>query len=219
MKWIQKSEPAEYRVWCTPAEDWNPDWAALDEDRPMKRLLKLALLAEQGEVCCYCEVRISQDAMLIEHLVPRAQVRGSSAEIAYDNLLASCPARPKRTPRRLRTCGDRKGDRALPLTPLQPRCEHAFTFGSDGSVRARPGEHEEDGKTALQILGLDSEDLTRQRAAALSPWLEILEELTADEFDRLVVAHRQPGADGKLAEFSGAVIQVLSRYRDAGQAP
>lgn len=68
MKLIPKSgPPPDYAQWCTATEDWNPSWGALQDDRPMRRLVVQALVAEQQGLCAYCNERISLPA------VPTAQ--------------------------------------------------------------------------------------------------------------------------------------------------
>lgn len=68
MKYIQKrQEPASFTEWKSKAsEDWQPTWEILRSSE--KRDLHDALLREQGYICCYCEMRITQQNSHIEHL-------------------------------------------------------------------------------------------------------------------------------------------------------
>lgn len=53
-----------------------------------KEELQKALLKEQGYICCYCGVQISEDNMRIEHFYPKSQ--NAFCTFNYDNLHAAC---------------------------------------------------------------------------------------------------------------------------------
>lgn len=67
MKHIRKgAEPQEFTAWKAMANaSWQPTYGALSG--APKGALKQALMAEQGDICCYCERRLILDDSHIEH--------------------------------------------------------------------------------------------------------------------------------------------------------
>lgn len=214
MRRISKVEPQEYRTWRTPGEDWAPSYAAMGRDT--RGVLESGLLREQGWLCCYCNARIDEHRMLVEHLTPQSGTRGTPLDIDYENLLASCPEQPGGVPTRSRSCGDRKGDRRLAVTPLDADCEDLFVYAADGGVAPAPGlARSEDAREALGILGLDSRRLQGQRALVLEPLIELFAmdpPVTEEELAKIRRACDAPGPEGRLPEFCVAVAQLLDRY-------
>lgn len=90
MKYIPKDsirEPESMRRWKQLAvNDPNYDYEYLP-GKERKDLLD-ALIEEQGYICCYCGMEISDETSLVEHLTPQSSDPHLSLE--YTNLLASC---------------------------------------------------------------------------------------------------------------------------------
>lgn len=218
MKHIAKrSPPDEYRAWCTATDGWKPSWAALCDDRPMRRRVVEALLAEQGSLCAYCNARVSGEngRHHIEHLLPRrlldpgvalepderlglerSAVPREALDIDHRNLLACCPNKVDKHGQA--GCGDSKGSRVLPLTPLDPGCEAAFRYLPTGTIESELAE----GRATIHILRLDRPELARARREALAGWLLVLDDpmttpahvqrlLEADPPPEFVIAARQ----------------------------
>jgi uncharacterized protein (TIGR02646 family) len=183
----------------------------------MRRYLVDALLAEQGHLCAYCNVRIGREPGRhhIEHLLPRRLIDPTvrltteeSASIAqsgisrdrlgidHRNLLACCPNKDGKDGKD--GCGDKKGAQLLPMTPLEPRCEEVFRYLLTGTIEADL----EQGRTAIRVLGLDRPELTRARREALEGWLQIADELTREQVQQLLEHESLP-------EFVIAARQLL----------
>lgn len=229
MKRIRKSSPpGEYASWCMPTRDWKPSWAALDDDRSMRRVLVAALVKDQRGLCAYCNARITpqRGRYHVEHLLPRRlskpdapldDIQSQAVErsgiprerldIDYRNLLACCPNQTGS--RGSKGCGDYKSDRVLSLTPLQPQCEAAFRYGVNGGIESEQSE----GVDAIRILGLGRPALQRARREALEGWLEVLDELL-DELEGLPAQQLRARLeerldDDPLPEFVVAARQLL----------
>lgn len=225
---IKRAPPREYQAWCAATDDWKPSWAALCDDRPMRRSVIAALLVEQGSLCAYCNARISGEhgRHHIEHLLPRRLVDpagelGSEAaqsiersgiprdrlDIDYRNLLACCPNKEGKTG--TSGCGDHKGGGLLPLTPLDPSCETAFQYLLTGGV-VSPLEA---GQEAITLLGLDRRPLEQARRKVLEGWLEVALEVEATLPEDQCAAYLQRLLDAEpLPEFVVAATQLLRTF-------
>jgi hypothetical protein len=225
MRYIRKSgPPREYAAWCTPNDTgWNPSWGALRGAE--RRSLVKALLVEQGHLCCYCNCRVTErpEHHHVEHLLPRrladleAELTAEETasivrfgvprdrlDIDYRNLLACCPNKEGKRGRS--GCGDHKGHRLLPLTPVDARCETAFRYLLSGAVESELTE----GRRAIQVLGLDRSELARARKLALEGWMEVALEVeaTLPENRRSAYIERLLEVD-PLPEFVTAATQLL----------
>jgi uncharacterized protein (TIGR02646 family) len=77
MKFIQKRK--EPIAWKAYRDTEGVTFRAIDE-------LQIALLEEQGYLCCYCLSRITQKTMKVEHWQARSKY--PALILAYTNLLA-----------------------------------------------------------------------------------------------------------------------------------
>lgn len=94
----------------------------------------MALMAEQGYICCYCERRLTNDDSHIEHFRPQSDPTVDPLD--FGNLLCSCQNQLKKG--EPRHCGNLKGewfDRDLLVSPLIPGCEDRFAFTGDGEIK------------------------------------------------------------------------------------
>ena len=201
----------------------------------MRRRLVDALIAEQGHLCAYCNIRIDErpGGHHIEHLLPRRLIASKTPlteeeqasiersgipcdrlDIDHRNLLACCPNKDGK--HGASGCGDHKGPRLLPLTPLEPRCETALRYLPTGAIES----DEDDGARTIQVLKLDRPDLVRARRDALEGWLEVMmdveQALPLDEqarhLQRLLVVEPLP-------QFVIAASQLVQRYLPTDGVP
>lgn len=209
MRWIQKgAEPAalvEYKALANA--DWKPTYDGLDKG-PVRR----ALIREQGGLCCYCGGPIGErpDDCHIEHFV--AQSADESLRLEYSNMLASCQGTDGRS-RVSEHCGQARGTKPVPVSPLSPCCGGFFTWGSDGSVRssAEALKHA-DAETTIQSLRLDTRRLKAAREAAIAGALWGLDELSPEDWRVEARRYEAPGAEGRLVPFCFAIQHVLLSY-------
>lgn len=126
------NEPAgltEYRA--TPNSNYG--------DFRDNQLLRVALVAEQRGLCCYCMCRIVADGqkMKIEHWQSQNNEATRHLQLTYSNLLGACCGN-ERGKANLRHCDTRKGDHALLFNPANPAhaIESRIKYRNNGEVRS-----------------------------------------------------------------------------------
>ncbi|WP_204103507.1 MULTISPECIES: retron system putative HNH endonuclease [Spirulina sp. CCY15215] len=173
MKQIRKQQPPNnFTEWKAKTKAEKTNYSYDNLQNPEKRNIHESLLQEQGYICCYCCGRITLERSHIEHL--KAQVDYPELALDYQNMLASCGS-VKRFPE---YCGNHKGDRELPITPLQYRCEEYFEFLKDGRIRSRKTnlkQEEETEKTeaekTIEILNLNHPEIQDGRVEVFE-WIK-----------------------------------------------
>lgn len=197
--------------------DWLPEWSNLSTD--VKHELHAALMAEQGFICCYCEMRIEVGSSHPEHIHPRSR-NPVEKQLDYENLLASCgresaERRDRSQPVVPRHCGIRKADwydQSKFVSPLDDDCEECFRYAADGQIvlsTVRPIA----AKQTIQRLALDIDKLTAMRRAALDALLDPLPEPA--EIPRLLVGFAQRNSSGQFSPFVSAILYTLRSFGPA----
>ena len=97
MKQINKSSAPQW------FEQWKSDFVEVNNRQPhykvdfagndnegieRRRMLREALIKEQGKICCYCMRRIYNNSAHIEHFFPQESFR--DMDLTYENMFASC---------------------------------------------------------------------------------------------------------------------------------
>lgn len=210
MKHIVKSPPpVEFEDWKKLTnDDWQPAWDYLRGT--LKENLHKHLLAEQGHICCYCEVRISEGSSHIEHLKPRSSFPEDA--LNYQNFLASCQRDLK--PGEPRHCGNLKGnwyDSNLMVSPLSSVCEDRFRYTGDGGICPQSDDNLA-AKETISHLGLGIDKLRALRSKAIEPIINALDSLKNDEIDNLATGFQARNGDGEYAEFCTAIVYILRNY-------
>ncbi len=134
--------------------------------REAKDDLCVALLKEQGAVCCYCTQRIRAATMKIEHRQPQSLY--PERQLDWKNLLGACPGGQGRR-LRFQHCDTRKGDQEISLDPVAG-VERQLRYLSNGELRAgHPDpQHRADLDRELdEVLNLNLDPFKRARLAAL----------------------------------------------------
>ena len=102
-----------------------------------KTTLRLALVTEQGGLCCYCMGRIysKRETMRIEHW--RCQSDHPAEQLNYRNLLGACLGGDGQ-PTRLQHCDTHKGELDLRWNPADPdhHINTRLRYETDGSIRS-----------------------------------------------------------------------------------
>lgn len=215
MKHIVKGEePQDLKDWKSSAnENWQPTWDSLPG--PIKRNLHLALMIEQGFICCYCGKRVSDADSHIEHLKPQAAY--DTETLVYANLLCSCQRLTER--REPLHCGKLKDnwhDEHLLVSPLAADCETRFRFAGDGAIYPRQ-DGDEAARQTIDRLGLDIPKLQAMRSKAIEGVIRDLDDLTSDDLRRFIKVLGQRDESGQYAECCFAVVHVLSTLIPEGQ--
>lgn len=192
-------------------QDWLPEWSNLSTD--VKHELHAALMAEQGFICCYCEMRIKVGSSHPEHIHPRSR-DPVEKQLDYENLLASCgrestERRDRSQPVLPRHCGICKADwydQSKFVSPLDDDCEECFRYTADGQIgpsASRPIA----AKETITRLALDIDKLRAMRRAALDAVLDPLPE--PGEIPKLLAGYSERNEAGKFEPFVSAILYTL----------
>ena len=204
---LKQPEPQQFRDWkLLKNEDWQPSWDNLSG--PVKENLRNSLRTEQGDICCYCERRLSDSDLHIEHLQPQSDSAVDPLE--YANLLCSCQSNLKKG--EPRHCGNLKGswyDAHLLVSPLDPMCEQRFSYTADGAMR--PTNEDDSGAAeTIMRLGLDIPKLKDLRAKTIEPFLA--ESLSPEELQTFVSGYLRKDTEGRYGEFWTTIRHVFEGY-------
>lgn len=200
MRFIFKGgEPVSFTAWKALAnEDWLPSFDNLGN--PQKRDVYNALIKEQKGICSYCERELEGKDYHLEHLNPQAAHNGD--DLDFNNFLCSCLNKTaKGDPLH---CGQEKGDKILPIHPLQSNCQQQFTFTGDGKINGV----DDAASQTIRILALDLGKLNDLRENALDPFLDPT--LTDQELENFVKKYMEDRE--KSNPFLSAVEYVFSDY-------
>ncbi len=193
---VKQGEPGAFADWKARAnENWQPVYDDLAGEP--KNAVKMALMAEQGYICCYCERRLTNDDSHIEHFRPQSDPTVDPLD--FGNLLCSCQNQLKKG--EPRHCGNLKGewfDRDLLVSPLIPGCEDRFAFTGDGEIKSLVDNDLASSET-IKKLGLDIPKLNALRAKAIEPFLD--EGLSPQEMRAFVSGYLNKDASGRFGQF------------------
>ncbi|MDR0336251.1 MAG: TIGR02646 family protein [Planctomycetaceae bacterium] len=164
----------------------------------LKQKIKRLLLTEQGEICCYCETRITIDDCHIEHVLPKGVGQYAHLASSYENLLCSCNNN---------CCGIAKANKTIPISPLDENCETLFTYSDLGKIDGA----NQNAKETIQILNLDSERLNVARKSIIDMLIdEIDNSPSLSEFDKWITGHL---AKKPFARFWTTTKWASEKYR------
>lgn len=181
----------------------------------VKEDVRHSLVSEQGGICCYCGKRILPDHhSVIEHLYPKGLKQYSHLQLEYTNLLCSCDGgesnragKSKAEKRKFPSyCDDKKNNRVLKLTPLDPTCEEQFSYDEEGHIYGKT----EAARETIEVLGLDCSPLVNQRKAAIDPYLAL--NLDKDDWMTLIDNLSQQH-NGKYRSFCFAIIYYIRNFK------
>lgn len=157
------NEPQEFSIW----KESNRRFKYSDLRTPVKTVLKMSLLKEQKNLCCYCGMNLTDVESHIEHVIPQhTRTHG----LDYRNMHVSCNGDNPRGLRdgrgELEYCGMHKGEKILSVTPTQEDCESRFKYSIDGSVKAMDSS-DEDAVKSIEVLNLNTIILKDMRKAVI----------------------------------------------------
>ncbi len=197
---VKQQEPDTFGEWKTLDKmAHTPNWNRVPRD--IKRDVHLALLQEQGFLCCYCQALVNRERSHVEHFRPRYKRHYPHLQLDYTNLHGSCGRDlVKGEPRQ---CGSSKGswfDEQLLVSLLDAACEDRFRFTGDG--RIRPAPDDEAAAQTIKRLALDLPKLDKRRQEVLHTYTD----LSIPELETLL---SQPDPEGRFVPFYTAVKDVL----------
>jgi uncharacterized protein (TIGR02646 family) len=211
MKYIQKGkEPQNFSDWKTTQKSLGVNYNYKSFRNPEKGSVHSSLLSEQGYICCYCCQRVDKTNSHIEHLDPQSKT-DAELSVEYTNMLAACGRDTNKPEYRWPEYGgNKKGDRAIGVSPLQANCEEFFNYSSTGEIlpTANNLAHQKDAQRTIEVLGLNHSDLTKGRIQAL----QALEGITQEEAELLAQVCEQMNAQGRYQPFCNAVLYFLKNY-------
>ncbi len=165
MRWIRKkNEPQQLQEWRLKyRNDPNFGYDLLRKDRDAIDAVHSSLLIEQGYICAYTGIGITENSSHIEHLNPQKHCEPME-EVTYKNIVACCPGPNKPDP----PYGAKKKDdwpcpkeAHLFISPLDQSCERKFIYSNTGEVKFQDGD--EAAKKTIEKLGLNHKDLVKER--------------------------------------------------------
>lgn len=163
MKYIQKNkrtEPASLKAHRLRSH--------ANYDNSPKDDIRLALLKEQGYLCCYCMQRISQpdkSKMKIEHFL--SQTANPDKELDYTNMLAACKGN-EGFPLELQHCDTAKGENKISIDPRNRQMMSQIKFDKEGRVFSTNEQHNVDIDKTLHL----NLDFLKQARAAIRKGIE-----------------------------------------------
>lgn len=180
MRYVTKSTSPEFFEHCKQNLPVNPEWNHFTENQALsecKKSLHEHLVAEQGQLCIYCERKINKNTSHIEHVKPK-NPNGHYANLVftYENLVASCNgdlcednSRQVYKPEDVHSCGHKKGNDFDETNFLNPVEEVAintyFTFDKDSGKISAIAHHDKASYT-LNLLNLNNPRLCNERLNA-----------------------------------------------------
>lgn len=197
MKYILKQQQPElFSTWKSIANDeWQPTFKELSGDT--NKALKQALMQEQGEICCYCERRITLDDSHMEHIKPQSTYPELALE--YENIGLSCQNQiSKGEPR---YCGNLKGnwfDDQLFISPYEQDCESFFSFTFDGRITPAKS-HDLSAEETIKRLGLDIPKLIALRKAVIESFID--SDLSEEELQSFVSKYLERNNKNQFQQF------------------
>ena len=211
---FKNQEPKFFLNWKKQIKNHakKPSYAYLSNasNKEIKDKLHIALLEEQGELCCYCGRKVFPENSHIEHFRP--QSRYPDLDVTYGNLHTSCIRWLSKGS--IRHCGHFKDDKFnenLCISPLEIDCEERFIYTLEGEIWPRD-KHDENAKYMIEILRLNAPTLVGRRKNVLLQTLppEFLENTSSEELQSLRTKYQERDSNGNYQEFR----QVFSRYID-----
>jgi len=207
---LKQAEPQEFIDWkAQENENWKPTYDNLQN--PEKKIVKAALIQEQGGICCYCEGRLLEADSHIEHFKPQEKFEAEALE--YSNMLCSCQQIiEKREPRHCGNLKDSWFEKELMISPLDPTCEERFMYHYDGRIEAMNSDDDAAHQT-IRHIGLSINKLEALRKQAIAPFIE--EDLSAEEMRSFVAGYLKPETNGYFCEFYTTIRQLFGEYLTA----
>jgi uncharacterized protein (TIGR02646 family) len=199
------------KVLKAPEPVWFNDWKSqkiqnkhTPPDNPIENnKVLVALVSEQGGLCCYCGAKITPDAIggHQEHFKPRRSY--PELEYEYGNLHASCNSKF--------SCGIAKGERfdeGRCISPLDVE-ESRFIYTMEGEIHPRDLA-DAAAEYMIDILKLNARPLVGQRKLLLSKVVlpVVTGESAKDRLEKLRAAYQERDASDSCQEFR----QVLTCY-------
>jgi uncharacterized protein (TIGR02646 family) len=215
MRKISKlAPPVELTHWIAENRTGpNCNYGAVGSE--LRRIIREALVYEQGGLCAYTGREIDVDTCHIEHLKPQAHC-GELEDVTYSNLVAAVPKpNTARLPygAHLKDNWPSDAEAGLFVSPLSAGCSARFSFNFKGEISPRNPVDSAAAET-IERLGLDHRVLTAFRRAAIKGTIQARGNLMDGKSARrrLVGLQQQEQASRDLEQFSFVLIDALEKH-------
>ena len=214
MRYVKKiSSPVFFEV-CKTNLPENAEWYEFSENQELsecKKALHQHLIAEQAELCIYCERKISKDISHVEHIHPK-DVSGKFAHLtfAYTNLVASCNGdlcdtdnKKVYKPEDVHSCGHKKANdfnEKQFINPVQDEnIGEFFKYNKDTGVMSAANENAR-AEYTINLLNLNCIRLQNDRVNAVQAVFDVIlktnnlmfRQLSKQEMVRILLKRNPP---------------------------
>jgi uncharacterized protein (TIGR02646 family) len=175
--------------------------------------LRVALLAEQGYICCYCMQRIqtpTPDKMKIEHFLPQHEY--PDKQLDYTNLLASCKGDEWSSLKDFH-CDKSKSEKVISLNPSSISIIEQIYYGRNGQFCINDQNFQNESN---EVLNLNVPSLMLQRRGIYHGVTLFLKKEFGDKKPTKSVLHKKiklwlAKKNGKFEPFCAVAVYFLTR--------
>ncbi|HBT78531.1 MAG TPA: TIGR02646 family protein [Planctomycetaceae bacterium] len=202
MKQISKGDPPKvFSDWVAKEKPRSWDDLHTSKSKPVYEGLVVALRAEQGNLCCYCEQELHDGKTHVEHFHGRP-----NPKLAYDygNLHASCNGDKSKCEDK-HCCGHRRAEKQKEsygklVSPLDGDVELRFKYDEKGEMQPTK---QDDGiaQSTIDILGLNCEKLKRLRQKTFLDIQYQKPTMTDTDFVEWIRRRLEKNSDDHFSEF------------------
>lgn len=219
MKRIIKQESPEW------FENWKQDFEVANGRKPhykgefstdtsegaSRRVrLRSDLISEQGNICCYCMNRITNNSSHIEHFWPKEHF--DQIDMEYSNLFASCNGEGNMLLDE-EHCGHKKDNwwHKDMVPPTSTEVENMFKYSMDGKIHCVRGRESANvADMMIHKMGLNSYHLERNRRQAIES-SEVYDDVEyTDEDIRNFIQYYSNKDNGKYVPYCKAIVDCLT---------
>ncbi|MEV4933255.1 hypothetical protein [Sphingobium sp. LSP13-1-1.1] len=176
-----------------------------------KDALRVALVAEQRGLCCYCMSRIVVDRqkMKIEHWQSQSDPATQHLQLTFSNLLGACKGGEGGRPDQ-QHCDTRKGNQSLMWNPATPAhaIEARIRYQNNGEIRSDDPQFDSELDT---VLGLNISILKNSRKSALEAVLKWWQIAKPNKAQLKAKVAKYDNGVGELEPFSPVAVWYLKR--------
>ena len=221
MKRIKKTHPPrELLEWLKDNEGLDCSYSAL-QGKPAHKALKRHLLKEQGYICAYTGIEISEANSHIEHLKPQNSCKQEKGlkkkyldDVEYHNMVACFPE----------DGGNVSFGYGAPVkggwwnesefvSPCRKNCEKRFIYGWNGEIKFVDGDKA--AETTIKILGLGTKRLKDKRSRYIAGFFGFsrkVKDLSQRDAKKLLAVISELPPTGPFKEFCFISEQLLPKY-------
>lgn len=198
MRKINKGiSPGDFEAWKAQ----NPNKTFRNLTGLVKQNLKRSLLTEQLGLCGYCCDQISMNSSHVEHIIPHSSQIG---QLDYNNLICSCNGYIINR----NTCGHKKDNDKIPISPLDNDCESRFIYSISGQIQPSKAT-DSDASETIRILNLNSYELETARKTAIKMLMH--DDDISENKDFYIRKYSTP-INGMLESFAPMKLYIIEKY-------